>query len=112
MRLQNKVAIVTGAASGMGAATAKLFAAEGAKVVVTDILVEEGESLVSGIGGDTWFQRVDVTKEADWNALVTLTLSAFGQIDVLINNAAIDYKPMRKIFSSSKLRLENLHYSL
>lgn len=89
MRLQNKVAIVTGAASGMGAATAKLFAAEGAKVVVTDILVEEGESLVSGIGGDTRFQRVDVTKEADWNALVTLTLSAFGQIDVLINNAGV-----------------------
>ena len=89
MRLQNKVAIVTGAASGMGAATAKLFAAEGAKVVVTDILVEEGESLVSGIGGDTRFKRVDVTKEADWNALVTLTLSAFGQIDVLINNAGV-----------------------
>ena len=89
MRLQNKVAIVTGAASGMGAATAKLFAAEGAKVVVTDILLEEGESLVSGIGGDTRFQRVDVTKEADWNALVTLTLSAFGQIDVLINNAGV-----------------------
>ena len=65
MRLKDKVAIVTGAASGMGAATAKLFAAEGAKVVLTDIMEEVGARLVVEIGGDALFQKLDVTSEAD-----------------------------------------------
>ena len=87
MRLKDKVAIVTGAASGMGAATAKLFVAEGAKVVLTDILEDEGTVLASELGGDARFQKLDVTSEADWDALITETLSAFGRIDVLVNNA-------------------------
>ncbi len=89
MRLQDKVAIVTGAASGMGAATAKLFAAEGAKVVLTDILEEEGTALVDEIGGAARFHRLDVTSETDWDALVAETLSAFGRVDILINNARV-----------------------
>ena len=89
MRLKDKVAIVTGAASGMGAATAKLFAAEGAKVVLTDILEEDGEALATEIGGDARFHKLDVTSETNWNALVSETLSIFGRIDVLINNAGV-----------------------
>ena len=89
MRLQDKVAIVTGAASGMGAATAKLFVAEGAKVVLTDILKEEGSALADEIGGAARFHRLDVTSETDWDALVAETLSAFGRVDILINNAGV-----------------------
>ena len=70
MRLKDKVAIVTGAASGMGAATAKLFVAEGAKVVLTDILEDEGMVLASELGSDAKFQKLDVTSEADWDALI------------------------------------------
>ena len=73
----------------MGAATAKLFAAEGAKVVLTDILEEEGTALVDEIGGAARFHRLDVTSETDWDALVAETLSAFGRVDILINNAGV-----------------------
>ena len=89
MRLMCKVAIVTGASSGMGAATARLFAAEGAKVVLTDILEAEGTALAAEIGENARFQRLDVTSEEDWETLVAETLSAFGRIDVLINNAGV-----------------------
>lgn len=92
MRLKDKVAIVTGAASGMGAATAKLFASEGAKVVVADLLEKEGSDVVAQIGaagGEARFQKLDVTSEADWDALVADTIGAWGRVDVLINNAGV-----------------------
>ncbi len=92
MRLKDKVAIVTGAASGMGASTAKVFASEGARVVVADILEDEGAAIVSEIaaaGGEARFQKLDVTSEPDWEAIVSDTLSAYGQVDILVNNAGV-----------------------
>ena len=87
--LEGKVAIVTGAAQGMGAATARLFAAEGAKVVLCDILEEAGQATAAEIGGDTLFRKLDVRSDAEWESVVAETTRRFGQLDILINNAAI-----------------------
>jgi NAD(P)-dependent dehydrogenase (short-subunit alcohol dehydrogenase family) len=92
MRLANKVALITGSAGGMGQVAAELFAQEGASVVVTDILVEAGQQVVQRIkdaGGQAIFVRADVSKEEDVKELVAATIDAFGQIDILYNNAGI-----------------------
>lgn len=92
MRLQDKVAIVTGGASGMGASTAILFAREGAKVVVADLLESEGAEVVGEIaaaGGEARFQKLDVTSDEEWQALVADTVAAYGRVDILINNAGV-----------------------
>ena len=92
MRLHGKVAIVTGGGHGMGEAEVRLFAREGAKVVVADILPELGETVAAAIcadGGTAMFQQIDVSREAEWQALIATTLAAYGQIDVLVNNAGI-----------------------
>lgn len=92
MRLKDKVALVTGAASGMGESAARLFAREGAKVVVADILEKEGADVVSGIiqsGGDAFFILLDVTSEDQWQNAIEATLSRYGRLDVLINNAGL-----------------------
>ena len=92
MRLAGKVALVSGAASGMGQSEATIFAREGAKVIVADILEAEGkqvaEKIVSG-GGQARFVKLDVTSEAEWDAAVRAAVSAFGKLDVLVNNAGI-----------------------
>jgi len=92
MRLKDKVAIVTGAASGMGAATARLFAREGAKVTVADMLEEEGRAVAADIakaGGGARFARLDVAEEPEWEALVATVLREDGRLDVVVNNAGI-----------------------
>ncbi len=88
-KLQDRVAIVTGAASGMGAATAELFAAEGAKVVLCDVQRLGGEAVAARIGGDAIFRHLDIRDDSGWAALVAELRDRFGRIDILINNAAI-----------------------
>lgn len=90
--LENKVSIITGAASGIGEATAKLFASEGAKVVVSDITEEKGMQVVDEInknGGEAFFVKSDASKAADHEALVKETIKKYGQLNIAVNNAGI-----------------------
>ncbi|MGE0223116.1 MAG: glucose 1-dehydrogenase [Acetobacteraceae bacterium] len=100
MRLAGKVAIVTGAASGMGAAIARVFAREGAKVVVADVLDEEGAKVAAEIGAAACFERLDVTDEAGWEAVIAATLSRFGKLDILVNNAGISGNSTADLYST------------
>jgi 3alpha(or 20beta)-hydroxysteroid dehydrogenase len=88
-RFSSKVAIVTGGARGIGAATVRRLVAEGAEVVVTDILVEQGEALCLELGVKTLFVRHDVSCRSSWDELVERVLLQFKRIDVLVNNAGI-----------------------
>ena len=92
MRLKDKVAIVTGGAHGMGEAEARLFANEGAAVVIADVLVDVGEALATDINarqGRAMFVRTDVTSEVDWQNLIAKTIEIYGKLDILVNNAGI-----------------------
>ena len=88
-RLDGKVAIITGAARGQGAAEARLFTAEGAKVVLADVLDEEGAAVAAEIGDAARYVHLDVTDEAQWAAAITAAEEAFGPVSVLINNAGV-----------------------
>jgi 3alpha(or 20beta)-hydroxysteroid dehydrogenase len=88
-RLDGKTAIVTGAARGMGEAHARLFVAEGAKVVLTDVLDDLGRAVADDLGKAARFHHHDVSVPEDWDAVVALTLREFGRVDGLVNNAAI-----------------------
>jgi NAD(P)-dependent dehydrogenase (short-subunit alcohol dehydrogenase family) len=92
MRLKDKVAIVTGGGHGMGEATARLFAAEGAAVVIADVRPELGEAVAADINasqGRAMFARTDVSAEADWQDLIARTIETYGRLDILVNNAGI-----------------------
>src|SRR6266850_1150337 len=88
-RFENRTVIVTGGARGMGASHARGFIAEGANVVIADVVDQEGQSLADQLGDRAIFSRLDVTSEADWAATVTAAETAFGPVSVLVNNAGI-----------------------
>jgi NAD(P)-dependent dehydrogenase (short-subunit alcohol dehydrogenase family) len=100
MRLAGKVAIISGAASGMGAATARLFAREGAKVVIADVLEHEGGQIAGSIGSAARFEHLDVTSEDDWTAVVSATTTHFGKLDILVNNAGISGSAEQDFYST------------
>ena len=92
MRLQGKVAIITGGARGQGAAEARMFAREGARVVFGDVLDDEGrqvEAEIAAAGGEAVYVRLDVTDENSWREAVGTAVSRFGKVDILVNNAGI-----------------------
>lgn len=92
MRLQDKVAFISGGARGMGAVEARLFASEGAKVGIGDTLEDEGRTVAAEInesGGQCLFAPLDVTNESDWQRAIADTVSAFGRLDILVNNAGV-----------------------
>jgi 3alpha(or 20beta)-hydroxysteroid dehydrogenase len=89
MRLAGKTALISGASRGMGAAHARRFVAEGAKVVLGDILDAEGEALAAELGANARYLHLDVTSPEDWAAAVALAVKAFGGLHILVNNAGI-----------------------
>ena len=92
MRLKGKVALITGAARGQGAAEARLFAQEGAKVILADVTDQEGIAVAAEIaeaGGDAIYVHLDVANEDEWYAAVQSGVAAFGKLDILVNNAGI-----------------------
>jgi len=105
MRLENKVALISGGARGMGAVEAKLFTTEGAKVVIGDVLEEDGrrtEAEINEAGGECLFVPLDVTSEAAWQDAVQAAVRRFGKLDILVNNAGI-YRTERVEETSSEL---------
>jgi NAD(P)-dependent dehydrogenase (short-subunit alcohol dehydrogenase family) len=92
MRLEDKIAIVTGAGNGMGESMARIFARERAKVVVADIAEEDGKRVAADIvaaGGEAIFVRLDVSKENDWAAVIAATVQRYERLDILVNNAGV-----------------------
>ena len=88
-RLSGKVCIITGAAQGMGEATARLFASEGATVALGDVNVDKGSAVAQDLGGDAFFQKLDVSSDENWKEFSGAVRDRFGTVDVLVNNAGL-----------------------
>ena len=104
MRFEGKVALITGAASGMGASMARIFAGEGAKVVAADMLENEGKQVVADItkaNGAAMFRRLDVSSEAEWKATIEAILSEYGKLDILVNDAGLSGSAVADLFDTA-----------
>lgn len=109
-RLNGKVAIVTGSARGIGEATARLFAAEGARVLVADCLGDEVRNVAAGIGSSAMPFELDISVESAWEAAVQSVVEQWGTIDILVNNAAVAlYKPMLETSEAEFTRVLNIN---
>ena len=104
MRLDNKVSLISGGARGMGAAEARMFAGEGAKVVIGDVLEQDGrqtEAEINETGGECLFVRLDVTSESNWQEAIAAAVNRFGKLDILVNNAGISIQGGLEDFSEA-----------
>jgi NAD(P)-dependent dehydrogenase (short-subunit alcohol dehydrogenase family) len=104
MRLDGKVALITGAASGMGASMARLFAGEGAKIVVADLLDDDGRRVAADIvaaNGAAIFRQLDVSNEAEWQAAIDAALAAYGKLDILVNDAGLSGSAVADLFDTA-----------
>lgn len=90
-KLENKVALITGAARGQGEAQARMFAAEGARVAIGDVLDDAGANVAAELGDRAVFCHLDVTDEGSWNTTVATVLATFGGIDILVNGAGVNH---------------------
>ncbi|XP_024025036.1 tropinone reductase-like 2 [Morus notabilis] len=107
-RLEGKVAIITGGASGIGASTARLFHANGAKVIIADIQDELGRSTAEKLGENAYFVHCDVSKEDDVRDLVDAAVARHGKLDIMYNNAGVLDKPLAGILESTKSDLDKV----
>ena len=104
MRLAGKVALITGAASGMGASMARIFAGEGAKIVVGDMLEAEGKAVAADItkaNGAAIFRRLDVSSEQEWKVAIDATLAEYGRLDILVNDAGLSGSAVEDLFDTA-----------
>lgn len=109
-RLQDKVAIITGGARGLGEAYARLFATEGARVLLGDVRDELGEKVAADIGDGAVYQHLDVTRPDDWAGAVATATDRFGRLDVLVNNAGIlRFEPLESMTLESYLEVVSVN---
>ena len=109
-RLENKIALITGAAQGMGESHARTLLKEGAKVVITDLNAEKGEALVKELGENAFFVKHDVTNEDDWKNVISETENKFGPINILVNNAGISFnKSLADITLDDYMKIVNIN---
>lgn len=109
-RLEDKIALITGAAQGMGESHARTLLKEGAKVVITDLNAEKGEVLVKELGENAFFVKHDVTNEDDWKNVISETENKFGPINILVNNAGISFnKSFADITLDDYMKIVNIN---